>query len=252
MKLCRFESIQNPGQIHSGIFYENRIYETDGKNPVAVHELSNIRLLSPVGRPNSIRIFKNVQEAGFPGYCYLNPSHFGTQSEWILPSSLNELDFEVRIASAIGKPGEEIEIDDAESYILGYTIFLNFIHQDPNQQGTPSIWSRDFKSVIGPFLVTAEEFSTLENDQTPPEFWKMTLRINKEIIFEGKQPLRASFPSLIKTCSQRCEVLPGDLLCSPAFEKESLLHSKLGRFLLPGDIIYVSVEGLGTLVFKVS
>jgi hypothetical protein len=63
VKLCRFEPLGVPGTVHSGIVHGGKVYETDGTNPVAVHEAGDVRLLSPVGRPPSIRLFSAVRPA---------------------------------------------------------------------------------------------------------------------------------------------------------------------------------------------
>lgn len=258
MKLCRFELLQTPGQIHSGIFYDNRVYETDGKNPIAVYELGNIHLLSPIGHPSSIRVFEQSGSKENPNYYYLNPtSHLGTQSEWTAPSFVRELDFEVRVAIAIGKGGDHLEIDHAAEHILGYTIFVNFLGHDllikTEPLGIFSVCPRDFSSIIGPLLITPEEFQNAENtDGKWPENWKMTFCINEKQIFEGNQEPEPSFVEMIKIASVGCPLQPGDIFCSSSFNKPSLKETELRRFLLPGDRVRVTIEGLGALIFKVS
>ncbi len=107
--------------------------------------------------------------------------------------------------------------------------------------------------MVGPLLITPEEFQQSEKgEENLPKNWKINFKVNEKLIFEDTQEFQPSFVEMIQIASAGCPLQPGDILCSPFFKKPSLKDTELGRFLLPGDRVHVTIEGLGALIFKVS
>ncbi len=107
----------------------------------AEYPLAGVRLLAPVQRPPSIRIFDDRD------FHFGNPaSIYGPDEEVPLPSGAAGLEAVLRPAAVIG----------ADEAIGGFTI-LN----DWEAPGLEGIKARDFASSLGPVLVTPDE-------HTPP------------------------------------------------------------------------------------
>ena len=137
VKLCRFELLAVPGEVKTGIVHNGKIYETDGTNPIAVHEAADVRPLPPVGVPPTIRFFR-ISDAEMaidpetqPLYFYGNPGVLIGASQIVsMPDITGELDYEPYIAAVVAQEGLVIPVDEADGYILGYTILNVLVMRD--------------------------------------------------------------------------------------------------------------------------
>jgi 2-keto-4-pentenoate hydratase/2-oxohepta-3-ene-1,7-dioic acid hydratase in catechol pathway len=84
------------------------------------------------------------------------------------PSYTQELDYELELGVVIARDGKNIKAADAHKYIFGYTI-LNDISARDIQRKEMSIRlgpakGKDFCSIMGPVIVTADEFNGKDPD----------------------------------------------------------------------------------------
>ncbi len=97
---------------------------------------------------------------------------------------------------------------------------------------------KDFATSVGPWLVTPDEFN--------PEDARMTARINGELWSDGNiGQIHWSFPKMIAHTSMDETVYPGDILGSGTVGGGCGLE--LDRWLQPGDVVELEVEGIGVL-----
>ncbi len=230
MQLCRFQLRDEDGVIRSGIFHESRLYETDGQQPIGVHDLSKIIMLAPIQSAASFRVFD-----GELNYQYRNSATYGGPlTEFDAPGG--ELGIEARVVAVIKDAGDRITVDEAEEFILGFTLMLGFVLEDKNEHDLPF--------ALGPFL-------NIPETPLPQIFAKpFQLKVNSEVVAEASTAM-PDFGGMIARATRYNRVLPSDLIGAPAVSFGSLSKSLLGRNLQPGDSIQLVQEELGVLTVKV-
>ena len=227
-----------------------------------VHTLDTVRLLAPLPRPNTIRdhvgFFDHVRNARqsqeipkvfeeIPAIYYKgNPEAVaGTDTDVIWPPYTEKLDYELEFAAVIGRKGVNIPPEAARDYIVGYTIFNDVSARDIQRKemssGIGPSKGKDFdgSNILGPFLVTADEFD-------PREPHSMVARVNGEEWSRGlTSAMDNDFADVVSYISQSETLYPGDLIGSGTVPTGCGLE--LQRFPKPGDVIELEVEGIGIL-----
>jgi 2-keto-4-pentenoate hydratase/2-oxohepta-3-ene-1,7-dioic acid hydratase in catechol pathway len=220
--------------------------------------IAEVKLRAPLPRPNSVRDFMVVEEHvrgsfkdreipeewyEIPVYYKGNPdSVIGPDEDIRWPSYTEKLDYELELCAIIGKRGREISEEDAPGYIAGYTIFNDWSARDIQfremRVGLGPALGKDFANSLGPCLVTADEIDVY----TAP----MVARINGEVWSSGTQgAMRFDFLQIIAHLSREQTLMPGDVLGSGTVGRGSGLE--LDRWIQPGDVVELEVEGIGTL-----
>ena len=261
MKLCRFELLAEPGIIKSGIVHAGKIYETDGSNPIAIHEAADVRPLPPVGQPSSIRFFRfsdadlTLGGEATPLYFYGNPGSLIGASQIVPRLDLTaELDFEPYLAVVIAQSGTNIPEDQGDGYILGYTILnalvMRDIERSEARSGSGPGRSRDYAMALGPVLTTPEELDDDIIDEALGRKHKLSVATRVNGVERGRgdaEDLPYTFAQLISIASETTLLRAGDLIAAgPLVRPEETFHA-----LEPGDEIQVAVEKLGTLSTKI-
>lgn len=224
------------------------------------YDRGEVRLLSPLPRPNTIRDFITFEEHighfreeipqewyDFPVYYKGNPEsvvHPGTEVAW--PSYTERFDYELEVAAVVGKRGRNILADDADEYIYGYTIFNDFSARDIQNKervvGLGPAKAKDFANGFGPFLVTADEVDVTDA--------RMTATVDGEQWSEGNLgDMYHTFTDLIEYASMDETIYPGDVLGSGTVGTGC--GPEVGEWLQPGDRIELTVDGIGTLTHEI-
>lgn len=168
----------------------------------------------------------------------------GPDEEILWPSYSDKLDYELELAAVVGKDGKNISPDNALDHIFGYTI-LNDISARDIQKKEMSVRlgpskGKDFCSVIGPVIVTADEFEGKEPSLT------MTAKINGKEWSRGKSDdSHFTWAEMITHASNEEFLLAGDLLGSGTVGTGCGLE--LDKWIQPGDTIELTVDRIGTL-----
>lgn len=262
MKLCRFELKSSPGEIRSGLVYSGKIYETDGEQSIAVYEAADVRPLSPVGRPPSLRVFRMsdgrlpaTSEDGMPLYFHANPSGiYGPSQSIPRPATVAHMDFEPYIVAIVGSDGLQVPVELGDGFILGYTLAIMTISRDllreelEQQAGIGR--SFDMGSVIGPVITTPDDLDEAVTDEIPARKYKLSVVTRVNGVEKGRgeiADLPVSFAELVTAASDNGPIRSGDLLAiGPiAISDETI-------FLEAGDDVQVTVEHLGTLSLKIT
>lgn len=157
------------------------------------------------------------------------------------------LDYEGEIGVILGKGGSQISSADADAHVWGYTI-INDVTAREKQRDHKQFFigkSGDSYCPMGPFAVPKTELSSATRSLT------LTTRVNGELRQEGTlDDLIFSVPKLIETLSEAQTLRPGDVIATgtPAGVGFGLSPPV---FLKAGDVVEISVTGLGTLRNKV-
>jgi 2-keto-4-pentenoate hydratase/2-oxohepta-3-ene-1,7-dioic acid hydratase in catechol pathway len=152
------------------------------------------------------------------------------------------VDYEGELAVVIGVGGRRIDTADAQAHVFGYTIVNDVTARDLQKRHVQ--WflgkSPDTFCPMGPAIVTIDELPDIGTA------WLRT-RVNGERRQEAPiSSLLFDIPSLISTISETMSLEPGDVIATgtPAGAGIGL---EPPRFLAPGDLVEVSVDGIGTL-----
>lgn len=173
------------------------------------------------------------------------------------PPETNELDYELEIAVVIGKEGGDIAVEEADSYILGYTILNDWSARDIQRQemkvGLGPAKGKDFATSIGPSLVTPDELEPyLLPDRSRGNRYKLTMTASVngcEYSRGNASDMRWTFAELIAQASRNTVLKPGDLIGSGTVGTGCITEFPEGTYpwLQPGDVVRLEIEGLGTL-----
>lgn len=225
--------------------------------------LSQVRLRAPVPRPLSMRDclnfelhMKNALQAlnqPIPKLWYEIPSYYrtthtcvaGPEDPILWPSFTEKLDYELEFGIFIGKEGQNIPKERAREYIAGYTIFNDVSARDilgrEIKLGVGPAKGKNFQNanILGPCLVTPEEIPD-------PYNLRMVARVNGEVWSQGNsRDMYFKFEELIEYISRDEPLYPGEFIGSGTVGFGCCLE--LGKWIKPGDVIELEVEGIGVL-----
>jgi 2-keto-4-pentenoate hydratase/2-oxohepta-3-ene-1,7-dioic acid hydratase in catechol pathway len=182
-----------------------------------------------------------------PIYYKGNPaSVVGHDADVYFPKGEEFRDFELELGFYIGKKCKDVSSAEATECIAGYTIFNDFSSRDiqlKEQFGKPALGpskGKDFDTgnVMGPFLVTPDEFN--------PDNATMIARINGKEWGRGNSgTLYHKIPDIVSYISRSETLYPGDFIGLGTVGNGCGLE--LDRAILPGDIVELEIEGIGIL-----
>ncbi|KAK3702038.1 hypothetical protein LTR37_015152 [Vermiconidia calcicola] len=173
-------------------------------------------------------------------------SIIANETEILLHEDFTEqLDYEGEIAVIVGKGGSQINEAEAMSHVWGYTI-VNDVSAREQQKAHVQAYigkSGDSYCPMGPWYALPK--SAL------PDTLEITTHINGELRQKGStKDLIFSIPRLIKELSESQTLRPGDVITTGTPAGVGL-GMKPPKFLKPGDVVEVTVGGIGTLRNKV-
>ena len=169
------------------------------------------------------------------------------------PMGSSELDYELEIAALIDTPARDLTRDRADEAIGGYMILNDWsardLQRDESTVRLGPAKGKDFATTIGPWLVTPDE---LEDARSGHAFdLAMTATVNGTETSRGRwSDAVHGFAEIAARASADVTLWPGELLGSGTVGTGCLLEVRddtLGRYLLPGDEVALTVDRLGTL-----
>lgn len=154
----------------------------------------------------------------------------------------NELDYEGELAIVIGQKGKQINEAEAMDYVFGYTIINDLTARNLQAQHKQFLLGKslDTSCPMGPYLIHKSAVSN-------PYDLTLTTKVNGEVRQNGNtKDMIFSIEHVISTISQGTTLEPGDIIATgtPAGVGKGFNPPK---FLMPGDIIEVEIEGIGVL-----
>ncbi len=191
--------------------------------------------------------YKDGSEAPkFPSLFIRTPDSLtGHDQPLVRPPESHQLDYEGEIVLIIGKGGRRIAEEDAYSHIAGLTIM---------NEGTLRDWVRHAKfnvtqgknfvhsGSIGPWMVTRDEFTEAQLEDL-----RVTTRVNGEVRQnDTTASMMFPFKYIISYFSQFFHLKPGDVIATGT-PNGAGARFEPPVYLVPGDVVEVEVEGVGTL-----
>jgi 2-keto-4-pentenoate hydratase/2-oxohepta-3-ene-1,7-dioic acid hydratase in catechol pathway len=239
--------------------------------------LTTVRLLPPLARP-TVRDFLSFEEhvegavasvigsTGVvpewyeaPTFYFTNPHALvGAHDAVPLPPGCRLFDFELEVAVVVGADGHSLTPEQARDAIFGYTILNDWSARDLQRRemkvGLGPAKGKDSASTLGPWLVTADE---LESYRDVDGLLALDMRVSVNGTEVGQDLLSNMgwpFEELISYASRGTWVRAGDVLGSGTCGNGGCLAELWGRRgelspppLQPGDVVEMTVEGIGTI-----
>jgi fumarylacetoacetate (FAA) hydrolase len=201
----------------------------------AEYALDDVRMLAPVLHPPAVRDFyafeEHVKNARMtpvprewyeiPVFYFSNPAAiYGPDADIPYPEETEELDYELEVAAVIG----------AEGRIGGFTVMNDWSARDVQRR----------EMSLGPIVVTPDEFDVSSAT--------MVARVNGEERSRGELgDMYHSWDVIVAHAARNTRLLPGDVLGSGTVGGGCILEHGDGRWLQPGDVVELEVDGIGVL-----
>jgi 2-keto-4-pentenoate hydratase/2-oxohepta-3-ene-1,7-dioic acid hydratase in catechol pathway len=154
----------------------------------------------------------------------------------------SEVDYEGELAVVIGRGGRGIARAEALEHVWGYTILNDVTARDLQRDHKQWLLGKslDTHCPMGPYAVTADEVGDVQ-----------TLELETSVNGERRQhaavkDLIFDVAELIATISAGITLLPGDIIATGTPAGVGIGFDP-PRFLTSGDVVEVSISGLGTL-----
>ncbi|WP_276938258.1 fumarylacetoacetate hydrolase family protein [Ferrimicrobium acidiphilum] len=164
----------------------------------------------------------------------------------IKPEASNAMDWEVEIGVVIGKPARDVSLEHALDHVAGYTVVNDVSFRDFQNRTSQFLQGKIFERTtpVGPWLVTRDEVDDA-NDLA------MTLTVNGELMQSGRSSqMIFGIAETIVYLSRILTLEPGDLLSMGTPSGVGAGRTPQ-RFLVPGEVMESSVEGIGVLTNRI-
>jgi 2-keto-4-pentenoate hydratase/2-oxohepta-3-ene-1,7-dioic acid hydratase in catechol pathway len=247
----------------------------DNRRPRYVHELTEVRTLPPIMYPGKImnaavNFYSHVNETGTPEeiaaarrarrenrgvpYLFLKPSRgavIGNGDPIVIPWGRDRTDWEVELATVIGRAAKDVPATEAQDYIFGYMVSLDISDRGgrpPGGNPLQSDWfvgkGHDTFAPMGPWIVPKEFYGD------PMENLRQTLSVGGQQMQEARAgDMIHSLYELIEYASSIITLYPGDVINNGTSGGVGMGTAVRGeqRFLRPGEEIVATIDGIGTL-----
>lgn len=211
-----------------------------------------VRLGPPVARPWSfiavgLNYADHAKETGqdIPSepilFNKLGNTVSGPFDDVMIPRGAEKVDWELEFAFVIGKRAAYVDESDAMDYVAGYTICNDVSERAFQTQGNGQ-WikgkgCRTF-GPLGPWLVTTDEMPD-------PQSLSMSLKVNGELRQKGTtSTMIFSIPYLVAYITKFMVLEAGDVVTTGTPPGVGA-GMKPPRFLAPGDVMELAIDGLG-------
>ena len=165
----------------------------------------------------------------------------GPNDDVIIPRTSEKGDWEVELGVVIGKTALYVSEEDALNYVAGYCT-INDVSERSFQTERGGQWIKGKSAPTfgptGPYLVTADEVGD-------PQNLRVTLKLNGDTVQDSNtSDMIFSVREIVSYMSSFMELRPGDIIATGTPSGVGM-GMKPQRFLRPGDVMEVEVEGLG-------
>lgn len=248
--------------------------------PGYVHAVNSVDILAPIQYPSKVmnaavnfythacegctqeqleqRTRERQEDRGVP-YLFLKPTRgaiVGDGEDIIMPFGRDEIEYEVEMAIVFGKAGKYVSATRAYDHVFGYMVAMDVSDRGgrpPGGYGVRSDWfvgkGHDTFAPHGPWIV-------------PKEFYGDPMeRLHQITVVDGVTVQEAqagdmihNIPELIEYASSLITVFPGDVLqsgTSGGTGAGRVQRATGSGYLVDGETIQASIEGIGTLTHTV-
>jgi acylpyruvate hydrolase len=159
-----------------------------------------------------------------------------------LPPESSKIDYEGEVVAVIGRAGRRIALEDALSHVAGLTLMNDVSMRDFQNRSLQWFSGKSWQgsTPVGPEVVTLDELGNLAE-------LELTTTVNGEERQRAKVgDLVFDIPALVADLSHIVELAPGDLIATGT--PGGVGHAmEPPRYLGPGDVVEISLDGVGTL-----
>jgi 2-keto-4-pentenoate hydratase/2-oxohepta-3-ene-1,7-dioic acid hydratase in catechol pathway len=249
------------------------------RRPGWVHDLADVRTLPPILYPGKImnaavNFYSHVNETGTAEeiaaarrarrenrgvpYLFLKPSRgavIGNGEPIVIPWGRDRTDWDVELATVIGRTAKDVPATRAQDYIFGYMVSLDISDRGgrpPGGNPLQSDWfvgkGHDTFAPMGPWIVPKEFYGD------PMQKLRQTLSVGGQQMQEAQAgDMIHSLYELIEYASSIVTLFPGDVLNNGTSGGVGMGTAVRGeqRFLQPGEEITATIDGIGTLTMPV-
>lgn len=221
----------------------------------ALVSVDGVRLLSPLPRPGKVigaafNFHDALAERGMAPpaepvvFFRSGQTVVGPGDAILLPPDVGNITYEGELAVVIGRRAICVSEQEAMRHVAGYVA-----HNDVSGSGLIKQDQGSFvrgknlpaTSPLGPWVVTADEISD-------PHRLKIRLEVDGKVLQDGStENMVFRIPQLISWISHRMPLEPGDVIATGTPSGGAAAHSP-PAWLSPGQVVKVSVEGLGQLI----
>ena len=245
-----------------------------------VHE-EEARLLAPLPRPVSVRdgyAFRQHVETArrnrgvpmipefdlFPVFYFTNHlAVIGPGELRVGRSRLERLDFELECFCVVGKTVTNPTLEEADDAILGYGVMNDFsaraLQMEEMKLNLGPAKGKDFATAIGPWLVTKDELAgrIAPSPKGNVLSARMTAHVNGVKVSDGDvSGMTWTFAEIVQRAADGVTLEPGEVIGSGTVGTGCFLElngSKVthDQWLVPGDVVSLSIDGMGTLTHTI-
>lgn len=239
--------------------------------------LSEVRLLPPIAPP-TIRDFVAFEEhvegvlravtaeAAVPPEWYQAPTFYftnpyavvGAFDDVAVPPGSERFDFELEVACVVGRDGRSLTPEQARGHVFGYTVLNDWSARDLQSREMRvqlgPVKGKDSATTLGPWLVTADE---VEQHRDAHGFLDLAMSVTLNDTLVGHDLLGNMgwpFEELLAYASRGTEIRAGDVIGSGTCGNGGCLAELWGLRgtddpppLRPGDVVEMTVEGIGSI-----
>jgi 2-keto-4-pentenoate hydratase/2-oxohepta-3-ene-1,7-dioic acid hydratase in catechol pathway len=245
------------------------------RQPDYVYPVAKLRTLPPILYPGKIlnaavNFYSHVHETGTPEqiaearrqrrenrgvpYLFLKPSRgavIGSGEAVVIPYGRDRIDWEVELATVIGRAARYVSAKTAQDYIFGYTVSIDISDRGgrpPGGNPMTSDWfvgkGHDTFAPMGPWIVPKEFFGD------PMKNLRQSLSVSGTQMQEARAgDMIHSLYELIEYASSIITLFPGDVINNGTSGGTGVGTAVRGqqRFLKPGEEILATIDGIGQL-----
>lgn len=161
-------------------------------------------------------------------------------AEIAIPRSTTMLDYEAEVAIVIGRAGSRVPRERAWEHVAGLTLINDVTARDLQRRTVQWFAGKTLQesSPIGPWVVTPEELGDVGG-------LELRLTVNGELRQAAKlDGLVFDVPALVADLSEIFTLEPGDVIATGT---PGGVGDASGRLLKDGDVVEVSMDGIGRL-----
>jgi len=171
-----------------------------------------------------------------------NSAIVGAYDDVVMPRGSEQTDWEVELGVVIGKTTKYVSKEDALGHVAGYCI-VNDVSERHFQANLTGQWTKgkscDTFGPTGPWLVTRDEVED-------PQNLNMSLDVNGKRMQTGNTATMIfTVAEIIEHLSQLFTLHPGDVITTGTPPGVGLGIKPTPVFLKKGDVMELSIEGLG-------
>jgi 2-keto-4-pentenoate hydratase/2-oxohepta-3-ene-1,7-dioic acid hydratase in catechol pathway len=168
----------------------------------------------------------------------------GPNDDVLIPRGSQKTDWEVELAVVVGREARYLtDADDPLAYVAGYTICNDVSEREfQKERGGQFDKGKNAETFcpMGPYLVTADEVPD-------PQNLRLATDVNGVRRQDGSTAdMLFGVEFLVRYLSQFVVLRPGDIICTGTPAGVALGQPDPKPYLRAGDVMEVSIEGLGT------